>query len=59
MSIVFSLIIPFVFIFIEFICGGLYMPASREEIRIIKEYIAKIIPRRKLGYMKKKMVLSD
>lgn len=33
------------------------MPASKEDIRLFKQYMAKRIPRRKLGYMKKKMVI--
>jgi len=31
----------------------------REEIMILKEFVSKLIPRRRLGYMKKKMVIEE
>jgi len=31
---------------------------SYEDIKVVKEYISKNIPRRKLGYMKKIMVIK-
>lgn len=34
------------------------MKATKEEIEIIKRFISERIPRRKLGYMKKKLVVE-
>jgi len=30
----------------------------REEIRVLREFVSKFIPRRRLGYMKKKRVIE-
>ena len=30
----------------------------REEIRVLREFVSKLIPMRRLGYMKKKMVIE-
>ncbi|WP_272914408.1 hypothetical protein [Candidatus Methanodesulfokora washburnensis] len=32
---------------------------KEEDVRVLKEFVSKIIPRRKLGYMKKKHVYAD
>jgi|YelNatPaOPRAMG01_1025707.scaffolds.fasta_scaffold53606_3 hypothetical protein len=32
------------------------MNAAKEDIKILKEYISKRLPRRKLGYMKKLVI---
>jgi len=31
---------------------------KREEVEVIKKFVSKRIPRRKLGYMKKKLVVK-
>ncbi|RSN76975.1 hypothetical protein D6D85_03135 [Candidatus Methanodesulfokora washburnensis] len=41
---------------------GIFLVSSmtkEEDVRVLKEFVSKIIPRRKLGYMKKKHVYAD